>query len=89
MMLIELKKIGKLLFSEWHWAQKFSFGSSKRLCFIHYSTDYVFNGESKIPYTIADRPEPINKYGKANFWRKFCTDFAEKYYLIRLSSVLK
>ncbi len=63
--------------------------SSKNDCvFIHYSTDYVFNGESKIPYTIADRPEPINKYGKSKLLgENFVRDFAEKYYLIRLSSV--
>jgi len=63
--------------------------SSKNDCvFIHYSTDYVFNGESKIPYTIADSPKPINKYGKSKFLgENFVRDFAEKYYLIRLSSV--
>ena len=31
---------------------------------IHYSTDYVFNGNKGIPYTEEDKPNPINIYGK-------------------------
>ena len=31
---------------------------------IHYSTDFVFDGEKGTPYTEADRPNPINVYGK-------------------------
>jgi dTDP-4-dehydrorhamnose reductase len=31
--------------------------------FIHYSTDYVFNGEKGSPYFETDIPDPINAYG--------------------------
>lgn len=31
---------------------------------IHYSTDYVFDGKSNIPYTEEDEPDPQNVYGK-------------------------
>ena len=31
---------------------------------IHYSTDFVFDGEKGTPYTEADIPNPINMYGK-------------------------
>lgn len=31
---------------------------------VHYSTDYVFDGEKQKPYTEADTPNPINAYGK-------------------------
>lgn len=35
--------------------------------FIHFSTNYVFDGREvgRAPYTIADEPHPINVYGKA------------------------
>ena len=31
---------------------------------IHYSTDYVFDGEKKGPYVETDEPNPINAYGR-------------------------
>jgi dTDP-4-dehydrorhamnose reductase len=36
-------------------------GTETRL--IHYSTDYVFNGEKHVPYTTTDTPGPLNVYG--------------------------
>ena len=32
---------------------------------IHFSTDYVFDGENKKPYTEEDKTNPINIYGKS------------------------
>lgn len=32
---------------------------------VHYSTDYVFDGSSKAPYTEEDLPNPINVYGQS------------------------
>jgi dTDP-4-dehydrorhamnose reductase len=31
---------------------------------VHYSTDYVFDGEKRTPYTEDDAPKPINTYGR-------------------------
>jgi len=33
--------------------------------FIHYSTDYVFDGTSDVPYTESNGPNPLNTYGKS------------------------
>jgi dTDP-4-dehydrorhamnose reductase len=35
--------------------------------FVHYSTDYVFDGKNTRPYTEADSPNPINVYGKSKY----------------------
>jgi len=32
---------------------------------IHVSTDYVFQGDAKIPYSVHDAPNPISVYGKS------------------------
>lgn len=35
--------------------------------FIHYSTDYVFDGTKSAPYVEDDTPNPINTYGRSKF----------------------
>jgi dTDP-4-dehydrorhamnose reductase len=40
---------------------------AKRLnaLFVHYSTDYVFDGEKRTPYTEADSPNPLSHYARS------------------------
>ena len=55
---------------------------------VHYSTDYVFNGQKKEPYTEADRPDPINNYGKSKLaGEAFLREIPDRFLLFRLSWV--
>lgn len=53
---------------------------------VHYSSDFVFDGQKETPYTIADQPNPLSKYGESKYLgEKFVVGLAGKYFLIRLS----
>lgn len=55
---------------------------------IHYSTDYVFNGASRIPYTEDDHVDPINHYGKTKLLgEKYLLDTGCQAYIFRVSWV--
>lgn len=41
------------------------YASANNAWFVHYSTDYVFDGESSRPYTETDTPSPLNAYGRS------------------------
>ena len=41
--------------------------------FVHYSTDYVFNGEKSAPYTEEDAPAPLNAYGRTKLAGEIAT----------------
>jgi len=54
--------------------------------FIHISTDYVFDGEKKEPYTNEDLPNPINEYGKSKLLgEKYIQEILKRYFIIRTS----
>jgi dTDP-4-dehydrorhamnose reductase len=55
---------------------------------IHFSTDYIFDGVSRIPYTIADLPRPISRYGMSKLLGEtLARDISDKFILIRTSWV--
>jgi len=37
----------------------------KGIFLVHYSTDYIFDGEKKEPYAETDKPHPLNQYGQS------------------------
>ncbi|MFP9115059.1 dTDP-4-dehydrorhamnose reductase [Flavobacterium sp. RHBU_3] len=55
---------------------------------IHISTDFVFNGEGKKPYTEEDEPNPTSVYGKTKLeGEKAIAQVCYQYYIIRTAWV--
>ncbi len=53
---------------------------------IHISTDYVFDGEKKSPYTTDDRPNPINVYGASKLKGEgYIQEVLITYFVVRTS----
>ncbi len=53
---------------------------------VHLSTDYVFDGNSKVPYSESDIPNPINHYGKTKLQGdNFIKEIAERAIIFRTS----
>ncbi len=60
--------------------------SANNSIFIHFSTDYIFDGEKKSEYTEEDKANPINIYGESKYLgEKLIIKNSKKYYIIRLS----
>lgn len=54
--------------------------------FIHISTDYVFDGETNIPYREDEVANPLNEYGKSKLkGEEYIQNTLEAYYIIRVS----
>jgi len=55
--------------------------------FVHYSSDYVFDGTKGSPYSTSDKPKPINSYGKSKLLGEssiYESNYSN-FYLIRVS----
>lgn len=56
--------------------------------FIHYSTDYVFDGIKNAPYVEEDLPNPINAYGRSKLaGERAISDVGGPYLILRTSWV--
>ncbi len=53
---------------------------------VHYSTDYVFDGETETPYTEEDPPNPINAYGRSKLTGEQAVQQVDGAYLILRTS---
>ncbi|MCM8831499.1 MAG: dTDP-4-dehydrorhamnose reductase [Candidatus Omnitrophica bacterium] len=58
---------------------------NKKSLFIYISTDYVFSGKKRTPYSENDRPSPINFYGKTKLEAEKEVLRLKKYIIIRTS----
>ncbi len=60
--------------------------NSNNIVLIHISTDYVFDGEKIGAYTVNDKPNPINIYGKSKLLgENHIQSICNKYFIIRTS----
>lgn len=53
--------------------------------FVHYSTDYVFDGTKVDGYMESDEPKPLGAYGASKLMGERDAQKADKFYIIRLS----
>ena len=55
---------------------------------LHVSTDYVFDGQSGVPYRPGDPPRPLNAYGQTKWEGEgLVTGLLKKYFIVRTSSL--
>ena len=55
---------------------------------VHISTDYVFGGEKRTPYTEDDLPNPLNVYGVSKLaGEHFVRSLCEKHFIVRTSGL--
>jgi dTDP-4-dehydrorhamnose reductase len=55
---------------------------------VHISTDYVFDGTKREPYTENDRPVPLNVYANTKLsGEHFVESIAKKYQILRVSGI--
>ena len=55
---------------------------------VHISTDYVFDGEKKIPYEESDAPRPLNAYGNSKLSGEyFVRSTVAEHFVLRTSAI--
>lgn len=55
---------------------------------VHFSTDYIFDGKKREPYTEDDTPNPVNVYGVSKIAGEiFVRNILEKHFIIRPSGI--
>jgi dTDP-4-dehydrorhamnose reductase len=60
--------------------------ADRRIPLVHISTDYVFDGEKRTPYTPFDIPNPISVYGQSKLaGERYIQWITNKFYIIRTS----
>ncbi|HSL21769.1 MAG TPA: dTDP-4-dehydrorhamnose reductase [Vicinamibacterales bacterium] len=55
--------------------------------FVHFSTDFVFDGRADRPYTEEDRPGPLSVYGASKLVGEWLAREASRWYVLRVESL--
>jgi dTDP-4-dehydrorhamnose reductase len=55
--------------------------------FVHFSTDFVFDGETSAPYTETDRPSPKGRYAMSKLLGEWLAADAPLSYVLRVESL--
>jgi dTDP-4-dehydrorhamnose reductase len=61
--------------------------ASRQCAFFHYSTDFVFDGETDRPYTEDDEPNPRSFYGLSKLLGEWFAAEQERAYVLRVESL--
>lgn len=62
--------------------------AKKNIFLIHISTDYIFDGNTKVPYQEDDLPNPINVYGESKWLgEQAVRDYCERHIILRTSGI--
>ena len=61
--------------------------AAKGAVFVHYSTDFVFDGETARPYEEGDRPRPLNVYAASKLLGEWFAAEAPRHYVLRVESL--
>ena len=60
----------------------------EKIRFLHYSTDYVFDGKKSKPYIEDDLPNPLNVYGNSKLSGEyFALNYCEYSFVVRVSGI--
>ncbi len=55
---------------------------------MHFSTDYVFDGQQRTPYTESDRPRPLNAYGMSKLAGEYLLAAnCERHFIVRTTGL--
>lgn len=71
----------------------FAVGAMARACqqsesvFVHYSTDFVFDGDAVEPYREQDRPRPLSMYAASKLLGEWFAADAPRHYVLRVASL--
>lgn len=71
------------------WAVRAMAGAAAKTgaVFVHYSTDFVFDGETDRPYTEDDTPNPQSAYGMSKLMGEWMAAEASAHYILRVESL--